>query len=42
MLLTAHRPLESGDRELLLSSSLDITAQKAIEDELFRAPISTS
>nr|WP_157038954.1 EAL domain-containing protein [Rhodopseudomonas palustris] len=34
--LTAHRPIEIGGRRLLLSSSLDMTEQKAIEDDLFR------
>ncbi|MGO3932178.1 putative bifunctional diguanylate cyclase/phosphodiesterase [Rhodopseudomonas pseudopalustris] len=34
--LTAHRPVEIGSRRLLLSSSLDISEQKAIENELFR------
>jgi diguanylate cyclase (GGDEF)-like protein len=34
--LTAHRPVEIAGRRLLLSSSLDITEQKAIEDGLFR------
>jgi len=33
--LTAHRPLEIGGRRLLLSSSLDISEQKSVEDELF-------
>jgi c-di-GMP phosphodiesterase Gmr len=35
-LLTAHKPIDLGDRKLLLSSSLDITPQKALEKELFR------
>lgn len=34
--LTAHRPVEIGSRRLLLSSSFDITEQKAVEDKLFR------
>lgn len=34
--LTAHRPVEIGTRRLLLSSSFDITEQKAVEDKLFR------
>lgn len=34
--LTAHRPSRVGDKTLVLSSSLDITEQKAIENELFR------
>lgn len=36
-LLTAHRPIRIGDRTLLLSSSSDISEQKAFEDQLFRA-----
>jgi cyclic di-GMP phosphodiesterase Gmr len=36
-LLTAHRPVRIADRNLLLSSSADITAQKAIEAKLFRS-----
>jgi diguanylate cyclase (GGDEF)-like protein len=35
--LTAHRPVRIADRDLLLSSSIDITAQKAVEDHLFRS-----
>jgi diguanylate cyclase (GGDEF)-like protein len=35
--LTAHRPVRIGDRDLLLSSSIDISAQKAVEDHLFRS-----
>lgn len=35
-LLTAHKPVDIAGRRLLLSSSLDITEQKAIEEELFR------
>ena len=37
LLLTAHRPIRIGDRDLLLSSSADITARKALEDQLFRS-----
>jgi c-di-GMP phosphodiesterase Gmr len=36
-LLTAHRPVRIADRDLLLSSSADISAQKAIEAQLFRS-----
>ncbi|NVN85434.1 MAG: EAL domain-containing protein [Rhodopseudomonas sp.] len=36
VLLSAHRPIRVEDRTLLLSSSLDITDQKAVENELFR------
>jgi diguanylate cyclase (GGDEF)-like protein len=35
--LTAHRPVRIADRRLLLSSSIDISVQKAIEDQLFRS-----
>ena len=35
--LTAHRPIRVGNRNLLLSSSADITEQKAFEDTLFRS-----
>lgn len=35
-LLTAHKPVDIDGRKLLLSSSLDVTDQKVIEDELFR------
>jgi len=35
--LTAHRPIQVGNRNLLLSSSADITEQKAFEDTLFRS-----
>ncbi|PZA11409.1 diguanylate cyclase [Rhodopseudomonas palustris] len=35
-LLTAHKPVDIAGRKLLLSSSLDVTEQKVIEDELFR------
>ena len=37
VLLTAHRPVRIADRNLLLSSSADISEQKAIEDHLFRS-----
>jgi c-di-GMP phosphodiesterase Gmr len=37
VLLTAHRPVRIADRNLLLSSSVDITEQKALEDQLFRS-----
>jgi len=36
-LLTAHRPVRIGGRNYLLSSSADISAQKALEDQLFRS-----
>jgi c-di-GMP phosphodiesterase Gmr len=35
--LTAHRPVRIAGRDLLLSSSADITEQKAFEDQLFRS-----
>ncbi len=35
--LTTHRPVRIADRNLLLSSSADISEQKALEDHLFRA-----
>jgi len=35
--LTAHRPIQIAERTLLLSSSADITEQKAFEDSLFRS-----
>jgi diguanylate cyclase (GGDEF)-like protein len=35
--LTAHRPVRIADRNLLLSSSADISEQKAVEDHLFRS-----
>lgn len=35
--LTAHRPVRIADRNLLLSSSTDISEQKAVEDHLFRS-----
>jgi diguanylate cyclase (GGDEF)-like protein len=36
-LLTAHRPVCIADRNLLISSSIDISGQKAVEDQLFRS-----
>src|SRR4051794_3858197 len=35
--LTSHRPVRIADRNVLLSSSADITEQKAFEDQLFRS-----
>src|SRR5689334_12695679 len=35
--LTSHRPIEVAGRNLLISSSTDISEQKAFEDHLFRA-----
>lgn len=35
--LTSHRPVRIADRDFLLSSSADITEQKAFEDQLFRS-----
>jgi diguanylate cyclase (GGDEF)-like protein len=35
--LTAHRPVRIADRNLLISSSADISEQKAVEDQLFRS-----
>jgi diguanylate cyclase (GGDEF)-like protein/PAS domain S-box-containing protein len=35
--LTAHRPVRIDNRNLLLSSSTDISEQKAVEDYLFRS-----
>jgi len=35
--LTAHRPVRIADRNLLVSSSADISEQKAVEDHLFRS-----
>src|SRR5262245_49193655 len=35
--LTSHQPVRIADRDLLLSSSADITEQKAFEDQLFRS-----
>jgi diguanylate cyclase (GGDEF)-like protein len=34
--LTSHRPVRIADRNLLLSSSVDVTEQKTIEQELYR------
>jgi cyclic di-GMP phosphodiesterase Gmr len=34
--LTSHRPVRIADRNLLLSSSADISEQKALEDQLFQ------
>jgi cyclic di-GMP phosphodiesterase Gmr len=36
-LLTSHRPVHIADRQLLLSSSTDISQQKAIEEQLVRS-----
>lgn len=35
--LTSHRPVRIADCNLLISSSVDISSQKAVEDQLFRA-----
>ncbi len=35
--LTTHRPVRIAERNLLLSSSADISEQKALEDHLFRS-----
>ena len=35
--LTSHRPVRIANRDLLLSSSADISEQKALEDQLFRS-----
>jgi c-di-GMP phosphodiesterase Gmr len=35
--LTSHRPVRIAGRNLLLSSSADISEQKAVEDQLFRS-----
>src|ERR1700742_1660576 len=35
--LTSHRPVRIADRDLLLSSSADISELKALEDQLFRS-----
>jgi cyclic di-GMP phosphodiesterase Gmr len=35
--LTTHRPVRIAERDLLLSSSVDISEQKALEDQLFRS-----
>src|SRR5258708_8848393 len=37
VLLTSHRPVRIAERNLLLSSSADISEQKAVEDHLFRS-----
>ncbi len=37
VLLTTHRPVRIAERDLLLSSSADISEQKAVEDHLFRS-----
>jgi c-di-GMP phosphodiesterase Gmr len=37
VLLTSHWPVRIANRDLLLSSSTDISEQKAIEDQLFRS-----
>jgi len=37
VLLTSHRPVRIGGRDLLISSSTDISEQKAFEDQLFRS-----
>jgi diguanylate cyclase (GGDEF)-like protein len=37
VLLTSHRPVRIGGRDLLISSSTDISEQKAFEDTLFRS-----
>jgi c-di-GMP phosphodiesterase Gmr len=37
VLLTSHRPVRIGERNLLLSASADISEQKAFEDQLFRS-----
>ncbi|ABA05900.1 diguanylate cyclase/phosphodiesterase [Nitrobacter winogradskyi Nb-255] len=34
--LTTHEPVRISDRNLMLSSSVDISGQKAVEEELFR------
>ena len=35
--LTSHRPVQIAGRSLVLSTSADITEQKAFEDQLFRS-----
>jgi cyclic di-GMP phosphodiesterase Gmr len=35
--LTSHRPVRIAERNLLISTSADITEQKALEDNLFRS-----
>ncbi len=37
VLLTAYRPCRVGERNLLISSSVDISEQKTFEDQLFRS-----
>jgi cyclic di-GMP phosphodiesterase Gmr len=37
VVLTSHRPVRVGGRNLLISSSTDISEQKAFEDHLFRS-----
>ena len=37
VLLASHRPVRIAGRNLLLSSSTDISEQKAVEDHLFRS-----
>jgi c-di-GMP phosphodiesterase Gmr len=37
VLLTTHRPVRIAERRLLISSSADISEQKAFEDQLFRS-----
>jgi diguanylate cyclase (GGDEF)-like protein len=37
VLLTSHQPVRIAERNLLLSSSADITEQKTFEDQLFRS-----
>jgi cyclic di-GMP phosphodiesterase Gmr len=37
VLLTSYRPVHIADRDLLLSSSTDISHQKAVEEQLFHA-----
>jgi len=37
VLLAAHRPIRVAGRSLMLSSSTDISEQKAVEDHLFRS-----
>jgi cyclic di-GMP phosphodiesterase Gmr len=37
VVLTSHRPVRIGGRNLLISSSTDISEQKAFEDHLFRS-----
>jgi c-di-GMP phosphodiesterase Gmr len=37
VLLTCHRPVRIGGRDLVISSSADISEQKAFEDQLFRS-----